>query len=202
MDPPHQRQEGDRAHMKLDDDEPQPVTPLDHACHRLLKAMVRTAYYDPSPSEFAAYPQEDPRGYLEGVLHEISHVVVFRHGVRAALRQPFKYRIGAVVPSFPEHNGKRSKADLRKTDIANAHEIDTIAVEVIASRVVGMPIEALVVAEYAVGGGNVQDLGSDENVAALVERAMKRPEIRRWGRDLGKHLRAMTLDTGAAIAIV
>lgn len=188
--------------MRLDDDEPQPVTPLDHACHRLLKAMVRTTYYDPSPSEFAAYPQEDPRGYLEGVLHEISHVVVFRHGVRAALRQPFKYRIGAVVPSFPEHNGKRSKADRRKTDVANAHEIDTIAVEVIASLVVGMPIDPLVVAEYAVGGGNVQDLGDYYDVTRLIMRAMTRPEVRRWGRDLGKHLRAMTLDAAAAVAIV
>lgn len=168
-------------------DEPIPLTTLDHACARLLREIVRTPS-DPCPTEFGVYMQEDPRGYLEGVLHEISHVVVFRRGVKAALRSPFRDRVGAYVPSFPEHNGRWSAADMRKANEANAHEIDTIAVEVLASRVAGMPIDAPNVAVYAVDGGNLQDLGNHEHVVKLIERAMKRSEVRRWARDLGRYL--------------
>lgn len=174
---------------------PNPRTPLDFACDNLLYALVRTDA-DPRPSDFGAYAGEDPRGYLEGMLHEICHVVVLRRGVRAALRRPLapSQTVGEAVPSFPEYDrqhfldevaGQRAE---RRKQIANQHEIDTIATEVIASRTLGMPFDPIDIAVYAVDGQNVVECGDYHDVAKLVVQAMKRPEVRRWGRDLGKHL--------------
>ena len=71
---------------------------------------------------------------------------------------------------------------------ANDHEITTIAVSVIAAEHAGQPLDPRTIADSAVDGANVRDLGNAEAVTALICAAMKRPAVQRWGRELGRFL--------------
>jgi len=175
---------------------PRPRTALDRRVESLFRAVVRPEVRPEGESlEYGVYGSDDPRGYIEPVLHEIAHVVVLRRGVRAALRRPLTTVVGQAVPVFPEH----TKADADEpaewqatTNAANQHEIDTIAVEIVAAKRIGMTIEPSDIAEFAIGGANLRDLGNVDTVAALICAAMKRPEIRRWAKGLGDLLRPRT----------
>jgi hypothetical protein len=162
-----------------------PITSLGERCATLLRLLDQD-----EALEAGAYGSDDERGYVEAALHEIAHVVVLRRGIRAALRRPpVNQSVGEIVPQFP---GWRTLADeplvRRVTGIANEHEIETIAVEVIAAARAGTPLMAHDIAVFAVDGENVRDLGNADAVTKLIHAAMKEPRVRRWGRGLGDYL--------------
>ena len=170
----------------------EPRSVLDHRCDDLLR-RIAPVDVDLLDHDYGAYADKD-RGYFESLLHEIAHVVVVRRGVRAALRRPLEDMLGDVVPKFPEVRTRRSDPILTGAEHsaalarANDHEITTIAVSVIAAEHAGQPLDPRTIADSAVDGANVRDLGNAEAVTALICAAMKRPAVQRWGRELGRFL--------------
>lgn len=165
----------------------EPRSALDHRCADLMR-LIAPVDHNLVDLDYGAYSDVE-RGYFESALHEISHVVVLRGGIRAAIRRPLSDLLSEATPKFPEDTLALS-ADARDAAWAKANsaEITAIAVSVVASKYAGMPLDSLTIAEAATDGNNVRDLGSAREVVPMIEAAMKLPKVRRWGRDLGKLL--------------
>lgn len=115
---------------------------------------------------------------LEASLHEIGHVVCLHGSLAQALRE----RQMISVDAYMETRGLRGV-------MRDEYEVSTIAVEILASRLLGYPINTSDVVAYAWEQKNVRYIQSKARFLRKVERRMFNPRCQRLAQELATHLR-------------
>lgn len=116
---------------------------------------------------------------LEASLHELGHILALRGSLHTALCGEQVTDVDILMKEMGVHGIARDE-----------NEVSAIAIELLASTMIGLPIDSAKVIDFAWGHGNVSYFVYRDVFEARVVRRMQNARCRKLATELAQHLAA------------